>query len=82
MRQVGIFNADGSGFLARRDRRGSISSILAHTWAPDGKTLLINEFPENESRRDAARKVWSIDVATGDHTEVGFPVANWQRLAP
>ena len=40
------------------------STILGHTWAPDGKTLLITEFPENEARREASggsgRSTWRL----------------------
>ena len=80
-RQVGIFNADGSGFRLVGPET-SASNILGYTWSPDGKTLLITEFPEDESRREAMRKMWSVDVATGAQTEVQTPVATWQRLAP
>ena len=80
-RQIGIFNADGTGFRLVGPET-SASNILGHTWAPDGKTLLITEFPDAETQREAKRKVWSIDVATGEQTEVPNPVSSWQRLAP
>jgi Tol biopolymer transport system component len=80
-RQVGIFNADGTGFrLIGPETSGS--NILAYGWSPDGKTLLITEFPDYEPAREALRKMWSIDVVTGEQTEIQVPVASWQRLAP
>jgi Tol biopolymer transport system component len=80
-RQVGIFNADGTGFRLIGPET-SASNILGYTWSPDGKTLLITEFPDYEPAREALRKQWSVDVATGEQTEVTTPVASWQRLAP
>jgi len=80
-RRIGIFNADGTGFRLVGPET-SASNILGHTWAPDGKTVLITEFPDAESQREAKRRVWSVDVATGETTEVQNPVATWQRNAP
>jgi Tol biopolymer transport system component len=80
-RQVGIFDADGSGFRLVGPEAME-PNILGYTWAPDGKTLLITKFPDDESRREAERKMWSIDLATGAQTEVQTPVGTWQRLAP
>ena len=54
-RQVGIFNADGSGYRLVGPET-STSNILSYTWSPDGKTLLITEFPDAESRREAERQ--------------------------
>jgi Tol biopolymer transport system component len=80
-RQVGIFNTDGSGYglvgPAVSDLR-----ILGYTWSPDGKTLVITEVPEAEARREVERKMWSVDVATGEQTEIQVPVGSWQRLGP
>jgi Tol biopolymer transport system component len=80
-RQIGIFNVDGSGFRLVGPET-SASNILGHTWSPDGKTLLITEFPDYEPAREKLRKMWSVDVATGAQTEIQTPVATWQRLAP
>jgi Tol biopolymer transport system component len=80
-RQIGIFNADGTGFRLVGPET-SASNILGHTWAPDGKTLLITEIPDFEPLREKQRKMWSVDVATGEYTEVQNPVATWQRIAP
>ena len=80
-RQVGIANADGSGF--RLVGPETITpNMLGVTWSPDGKTLHITEVPEFEPLRESKRKMWSVDVATGEQTEVQNPVASWQRLAP
>ena len=57
-------------------------NMLGITWSPDGKTLLITEVPDFEPLREIDRKMWSVDVATGESTEVQIPVATWQRLAP
>ena len=80
-RQVGIFNADGSGYRLLGPEVSSLR-ILDYAWSPDGRSLVITELPEQESRREAERKMWSVDVATGAQTEIQTPVATWQRLAP
>jgi Tol biopolymer transport system component len=80
-RQVGIFKADGSDYRVVGPETWS-SNILSYGWSPDGRTLLITEFPESELVREANRRTWSVDLATGRQTEVAIPVATWQRLAP
>ena len=80
-RQVGIFNADGSGYRLLGPEASSLR-ILDYAWSPDGRSLVITELPDQESRREAERRMWSVDVATGAQTEVQVPVASWQRLAP
>lgn len=80
-RQVGIFNPDGADFRVIGPET-SASNILGYTWSPDGKTLLITEFPDYEPAREALRKTWAVDVASGAQTEVQTPVTTWQRLAP
>jgi Tol biopolymer transport system component len=80
-RQVGFANADGSG-VRMVGPETSAGNILGHTWSPDGKTLLITQFPDAESQREAERTMWSIDVDTGEETQVQTPVGSWQRLAP
>ena len=80
-RQVGIFNADGSGYRLVGPAVSDLR-ILGYTWSPDGKTLVITEVPDQEARREAERKMWSVDVATGAQAEIQTPVASWQRLAP
>ena len=80
-RQIGVFNADGTGFRVVGPET-STSQILSAAWSPDGKTLLITEFPDFEPAREKLRKVWSVDVETGAQTEVPNPVGTWQRQAP
>jgi Tol biopolymer transport system component len=80
-RQVGVFNADGSGYRVLGPDTLMLN-ILSYTWSPDGRTLLISEFPDEEAEREANRRMWSVDVASGAQTEVETPVATWQRLAP
>ena len=80
-RQIGIFNADGTGYRLVGPET-SASQILGAAWSPDGKTLLITEFPDFEPAREKLRKVWSVDVATGEQTEVQNPVGSWQRVTP
>jgi Tol biopolymer transport system component len=80
-RQVGIANADGTDF--RLVGPETITpNMLGVTWSPDGKTLVITEVPDFEPLREIDRKMWSVDVATGEYHEVQTPVATWQRLAP
>ena len=74
-RQVGIFNADGTGFRVIGPET-SASNILGYTWSPDGKTLHITEFPDYEPAREKLRKMWSVDVATGAQTEIQTPVGS------
>jgi Tol biopolymer transport system component len=78
-RQVAIANADGTGFRVVGPET-TTSNILGYTWSPDGRTLLITQFPEAESLREAERQMWSVDVETGAEIEVQNPVASWQRL--
>ena len=80
-RQVGIANADGTGYRLVGPET-IVPNFLSATWSPDGTTLLITEMPDFEPIRELDRKMWSVDVATGEHTEVPNPVASWQRLAP
>jgi len=80
-RQIGISDADGTGFRLV----GPVTvtpNMLGVTWSPDGATLLITEVPDFEPLRESKRKMWTVDVATGEYDEVQTPVATWQRLAP
>ena len=80
-RQVGIANADGTGFRLL----GPVTvkpNMLGVTWSPVGETLLITEVPDFEPLREIDRKMWSVDVETGEYVEVQNPVATWQRLVP
>jgi Tol biopolymer transport system component len=80
-RQVGIARADGTGFRLV----GPVTvnpNMLGVTWSPDGTTVLITEIPDFEPLREIDRKMWAVDVATGEQAEIQNPVASWQRLAP
>jgi Tol biopolymer transport system component len=80
-RQVGIASADGTGFRLV----GPVTvnpNMLGVTWSPDGTTVLITEIPDFEPLREIDRKMWAVDVATGEQAEIQNPVASWQRLAP
>jgi WD40-like Beta Propeller Repeat len=72
--QVGIVHPDGSGH--RLVGPELISAGLTYTWSPDGRSLII------VTGHDVDGKTWSVDVATGEQTEVQMPVESWQRLAP
>jgi Tol biopolymer transport system component len=83
--RVGIANADGSGFeLVGKEVYENRAIDL--TWAPDGRSLVIFDNPRDPDTPYApGAKVWSVDVATGEQTEVQTPVWSvwsWQRLAP
>jgi Tol biopolymer transport system component len=80
-RQVGIANADGTGFRLVGPETFN-PNMLGPTWSPDGKTLHITEVPDYEPAREKLRKMWTVDVATGEATEVTNPVGTWQRQAP
>ena len=53
---------------------------LGHAWSPDGRTVVITVHPSIGSPT-----FWSVDVATGERTELDGPtveIPSWQRLAP
>jgi Tol biopolymer transport system component len=79
-RHVAIAKADGSGMRLVGPETFA-TNILGYTWSPDGTTLLITEFPESEAQREAKRRAWSVDVASGEQREVQTFVRTWQRLA-
>ena len=57
---------------------GSIGADVVAKTAPDGQTLLIR------ARSNGAVSLWSVDVASGDATELDAPtdtIPTWQRLA-
>jgi len=89
--RAGIVNPDGSGFRLIGPEvfdPGTLSAVyerqIGLTWAPDGRSLVLFEhpwrLPSTPIGPDA--RVWSVDVATGEQTEVEAPVGDWQRLAP
>lgn len=81
--RAGIVNSDGSGYRVVGPEVYE-QRAMDLTWAPDGRSLVIFEHPRNVQDVPVGpmAKVWSVDVATGEQTEVQTPVASWQRLAP
>jgi len=83
--RVGIAEADGSGFrfVGPADGVSSRWPRPDFTWSPDGRSLIIvTPTADPDSDIEPLVEVWSVDVATGEQTEVGTPVESWQRLAP
>jgi len=75
--RAGIIRVDGSGFrLVGPEGHWSVDL----TWSPDGRSLVLGERDGNIV--GPRGKVVSVDVATGEETEVRTPVDSWQRLAP
>lgn len=81
--RAGLVNADGSGYRLVGPE-GSNHRALDIIWAPDGRSLVIFEHPLGVRGVPVGpmANVWSVDVATGEQTEVQTPVESWQRLAP
>jgi Tol biopolymer transport system component len=89
--QIGIFNSDGSGYrIVVPDViqfEGVDWRYVDWTWSPDGRSLVFSEVhgaDPNDGRVDVypRGRAWSVDVASGQQTEVQTPVESWQRLAP
>lgn len=78
-RRVVIVDPDGSEsrLVGPELERHSIDHLA---WAPDGQSLVVFAGPDIDSGQWG--QVWSLDVATGAHTEVQTPVLSWQRLGP
>ena len=75
--QIAMARPDGTGLRPVgpriHDRNG-----FGYAWSPDGQTLLIR------ARSNGAVSLWSVDVASGDATELDAPtdtIPTWQRLA-
>lgn len=85
--RVGIVASDGSGY---RTVGPTVAPFLGgHTgfvWSPDGRSLVITGSVLEEDPvtlvSSWTEKTWSVDVATGEQTEVTTPVDTWQQLAP
>ena len=73
--QIAIARPDGTD-LRPVGPRISYRNGFGYGWSPDGKTLLIRA-------RNGAVSLWSVDVASGDATELDAPtdtIPTWQRL--
>ena len=77
---VGIVQRGRFGLPARL--AGMSIRAPGYTWSPDGRRWSSPSTLGMEITPDAERRMWSVDVATGEQTEVQTPVAAWQRLAP
>jgi Tol biopolymer transport system component len=94
--RAGIVNPDGSGLrligpeVLDPGSPGALSGGKSYerqidvTWAPDGRSVVLFEHPWRAPNTPVGpdARVWSVDVATGEQTEVDMPVGDWQRLAP
>ena len=69
--RVEIATTDGSGHRLVGPE-APVGGTLEYAWSPDGRSLLIQR----------ARTIWSVDVTTGEQTEVRTPLGTWQRLTP
>jgi Tol biopolymer transport system component len=94
--RAGIVNPDGSGLRLIGPEvldPGQPSGVQGRriydrqidvTWAPDGRSVVLFEHPWRDPTTPLGpdARVWSVDLATGEQTEVDMPVGDWQRLAP
>jgi Tol biopolymer transport system component len=83
--RVGVADPDRTG-VRLFDPEMADAADLDLTWAPDGRTLVLGGVedwldPTCDCVR-LAQQAWSIDVSTGEDTEISTPVHSWQRLAP
>ena len=78
--QVGIFDSDGSGYriVGPTVPVGSGNVV----WSPDGRSLVVQGDAWTWEDGTFGGDLWSVDVATGEATEITTPVDSWQRLAP
>lgn len=82
---LGVVDSNGSGFRVVVPAREGVAQDFI--WSPDGRSLVFHELPiespdGNVGNAGPWGRVWSVDVATGEQTEVQTPVESWQRLAP
>ena len=73
-RQIAIAPADGSAPARPIGPTTSSSNGLGQAWSPDGRTVTITIFPVTGDQT-----FWSVDVATGQPTELEFWGQAWQR---
>jgi dipeptidyl aminopeptidase/acylaminoacyl peptidase len=78
--QVGIFESDGSGYRIVGPAVPIESGKVV--WSPDGRSLVVQGDFWRWKDRTFAGDLWSVDVQTGEVTEIATPVDSWQRLAP
>lgn len=84
--RVGIVASDGSGYRTVGPTVAPFLRSSGPVWSPDGRSLVITgqvlrEDPDTRTN-SWVETTWSVDVATGEQTEVQTPVDAWQRLAP
>jgi Tol biopolymer transport system component len=83
--QIGVVNADGSGYRTVWSNPPEGGAVRDYAWSPDGRSLVISEAPEIDEGGQVVRpasKAWTMDVVTGEQTQVEHPVESWQRLSP
>jgi Tol biopolymer transport system component len=80
---VGVVDSDGADFRTVMPE-GSSFGEDDFLWSPDGRSLVFAEKPgvDDAGNVEAWGTVRSVDVATGEQTEVRTPVESWQRLTP
>lgn len=76
-RQIAIAPADGSAPARPVGPQTHGENGMTHMWSPDGRTVTISVLPSVDEPT-----FWSVDVATGQATELENPSQAWQRLAP
>jgi Tol biopolymer transport system component len=74
-RQIAIAPADGSAPPRLVGPTTPSANGLAQGWSPDGRTVTITIFPTT-----GEETFWSVDVATGETTELDVRGQAWQRL--
>lgn len=76
-RQIAIARPDGSTPARPVGPQTPGANGLAQAWSPDGRTLTISILPTV-----GAATFWSVDVASGETTELEVRGQAWQRLGP
>jgi Tol biopolymer transport system component len=74
--RVALADAEGSGYRLVGPGMADDRWAVDLTWAPDGRSLVVFEREAPDAR------VWSVDVMTGQQTEIRTAVESWQRFAP
>jgi Tol biopolymer transport system component len=77
-RQLAIASSVGRGAVRPVGPQSDARAALWPTWSPDGQTLAVAVHPSSGDPT-----FWSIDVASGEATQLqGSKADTWQRLAP